>query len=85
MNHMSYLDEVEARLRADHLEQSCVPSHGDSIESWHEWEDHIVRFVREAVLASYRNGKEAAAKPGRNGGPGSALAAGKLKPVRQAQ
>ena len=82
---MNYLDEVGARLRSDYLEQGRVPSHGDNADAWHEWQDHIVRFVREAVLASYRNGKDAATKPRPKGAAPTALAAGKLKPVRQAR
>ncbi|MDP2660238.1 MAG: hypothetical protein Q8R28_05875 [Dehalococcoidia bacterium] len=82
---MSYLDEVEARLRSDHLEQSHVLGCSDSADSWQEWQDHVVRFVRDAVLASYRNGKDAAAKPRPKSAAPTALAAGKLKPVRQAQ
>ena len=78
---MSYLDEVEARLRGDHLEQGHVLGYSDSADSWQEWQDHVIRFVREAVLASYRNG-QAVSKPARKGGQASALAAGKLKPVQ---
>jgi hypothetical protein len=61
---MNYLEEMEQKLRALLLDGRT---------------DEVVQFVREQVLASYRNGQ--ARKNGGNG-HNSALAAGKLKPVQ---
>ena len=61
---MNYLEEMEQKLRALLLDGRT---------------DEIVQFVREQVLASYRNGQ--GRKSGGTGHTG-ALAAGKLKPVQ---
>lgn len=81
---MNYLEEMEQKLRAEHLERGHVFNHTDTEDAWQWWQDSVIQFVREAVLQSYRNGL-AASRSGKRGGDKSALAAGKLKPAKPAQ
>ena len=77
---MGYLEEMEQKLRTEYLEHGHVSNHADTADTWNKWQDSVVQFVRETVLASYRNGLKGAR--GVSSAPKSALAAGKLKPVQ---
>lgn len=78
---MGYLQDFEKALRTQ-LEIAIVGEDGAAAKQWLEI---TVEFVKKAVLESYRNGLKGARETRGGSGRGSALAAGKLKPVQPAQ
>ncbi len=78
---MGYLQDFEKALRMQ-LEIATVGQEGATADQWLEI---TVDFVKKAVLESYRNGLKGAREPKEGSGHNSALAAGKLKPVKPAQ
>ncbi len=82
---MNYLQEFEQVLRSRLASAPQAKTEQETEQDWQRWSDSVVQFVRDAVLISYRNGQKSARGTRGSSGHGSALAAGKLKPVQPAQ
>jgi len=59
---MSYLDDVELELRHKYFDEK------DQDPDYRSYVDEVVKFVREKLLESYKNGAQAARQQIQRGG-----------------